>query len=148
MFVKHYTPNHILATTENTWSLKPMISNRNKMPKSNIYRNLKKVNQVIYTLATICVTNCVILAQTVLQIFCWQGSIGLQSVSRKRGTNLFLFLFFFYLEFYEKLIRLLKWFLWYFVDKIALLYKMPKSVKGNNSVKYLQNFAKTVNRVI
>ena len=31
----------------------------------------------------------------------------------------------------------------YFVDKIALLYKMPKSEKGDNSVKYLQNFAKS-----
>ena len=30
----------------------------------------------------------------------------------------------------------------YFVDKIALLYNMPKSEKGDNSAKYLQNFAK------
>ena len=30
----------------------------------------------------------------------------------------------------------------YFVDKVALLYKMPKSEKGDNSAKYLQNFTK------
>ena len=30
-----------------------------------------------------------------------------------------------------------------FFDKIALLYKMPKSEKGNNSTNYLQNFAKS-----
>ena len=38
---------------------------------------LPKVNQVIYTLDTICEPNIMILAQAVLQIFCWQGSIGL-----------------------------------------------------------------------
>ena len=31
----------------------------------------------------------------------------------------------------------------YFVHKITLLYKMLKSEKGDNSVKYLQNFAKS-----
>ena len=31
----------------------------------------------------------------------------------------------------------------YFVDKVALLYKMPKSEKGYNSTKYLWNFTKT-----
>ena len=36
----------------------------------------------------------------------------------------------------------LKQFLSYFVDKIAWLYKMPKSEKRDNSAKYLQNFAK------
>ena len=29
----------------------------------------------------------------------------------------------------------------YFVHKVALLHKMPKSKKGDNSVKYLQSFA-------
>ena len=38
---------------------------------------------------------------------------------------------------------LLKQFSRYFVDKTALLYKMPKSEKGDNSVKYLYNFAKS-----
>ena len=31
----------------------------------------------------------------------------------------------------------------YFVHKVALLHKMPMSEKGDNSVKYLQNFAKS-----
>ena len=63
--------------------------------QSNIYGNLPKVNQVIYTLDTIyvpnirkgfeCHSNIMILAQAVLQIFCWQGSIGLQCTSWKRG---------------------------------------------------------------
>ena len=51
----------------------------------NIYRILSKVNQVIYTLDTICEPYIMILAQAVLQLFCWQGSIGLQRVSRNRG---------------------------------------------------------------
>ena len=34
-------------------------------------------------------------------------------------------------------------FLSYFVDKIALLYKIPKSEKGDNSAKYFQNFVKS-----
>ena len=29
----------------------------------------------------------------------------------------------------------------YFVHKVALLHKMPKTKKGDNSVKYLQNSA-------
>ena len=45
--------------------------------KSNIYRILPKVNQVIYTLDTICEPNIMTLAQAVLEIFCSQGSIGL-----------------------------------------------------------------------
>ena len=40
-------------------------------------------------------------------------------------------------------LSLLKRFSRYFVDKIALLYKMPESEKGDNSVKYLWNFAKS-----
>ena len=36
----------------------------------------------------------------------------------------------------------LKGFSRYFVDKVTLLYKMPKSEKGDNSAKYLQKFAK------
>ena len=54
--------------------------------QSNIYRNLQKVNQVIYTLDTVYVPNIMILAQMFLQIFCWQGSIGLQCMSQK-GDN-------------------------------------------------------------
>ena len=53
--------------------------------QSNIDRILPKVNQVIYTLDTICEPDIMILAQAVLQLFCRQGSIGLQYISRKRG---------------------------------------------------------------
>ena len=52
--------------------------------QSNIYRILPKVNQVIYTVDTICVPTNMILAQILLQMFCWQGSIGLQSILKKR----------------------------------------------------------------
>ena len=31
----------------------------------------------------------------------------------------------------------------YFVHSVELLYKMPKLEKGDNSAKYLQNFAKS-----
>ena len=54
--------------------------------QSNIYRILPKVNQVIYTLNTIYEANIMILAQAVLQIFCRQGSIGLQW-QRKEKTS-------------------------------------------------------------
>ena len=56
--------------------------------QSNIYRILPKVNQVIYTLDTICQQNILILAQALLQIFCSQGSTSLQSKSWKRGITL------------------------------------------------------------
>ena len=45
------------------------------------------MNQVIYTVDTICVPNIVILAQMLLQIFCWQGSIGLQCMSDKEDNS-------------------------------------------------------------
>ena len=51
--------------------------------QSNIERILPKVNQVIYTLDTFCEPNIMTLAQAVLEIFCSQGSIGLQRESRK-----------------------------------------------------------------
>ena len=51
----------------------------------NSDRILPKVNQVIYTLDSICEPDIIILAQAALQILCWQGSIGLQYKSRKRG---------------------------------------------------------------
>ena len=51
--------------------------------QSNIKRILPKVNQVIYTLDTFCDPHIMTLAQEVLQIFCSQGSIGLQWESRK-----------------------------------------------------------------
>ena len=55
--------------------------------QQNIYWILPKVNQFMYVLDTICAPNIMILAQAVLQIFCWQGSIDLQSMS-ENGDNL------------------------------------------------------------
>ena len=79
---KKLCPQHMLAPKDN---LETRCQNRNRgIIQSNINRNLPKVNQVIYTLETICVPNILILAHMVLQIFCWQGSIGLQCISQKR----------------------------------------------------------------
>ena len=72
------TPEDNLETRCQSW--------KRGISQSNIHGNLPKVNQVIYTLDTICVPNIMILAQAVLQIFWWQGSIGLQSMSKK-GHN-------------------------------------------------------------
>ena len=130
------------------------IRQKREIVQPNIYRNLPKVNQVTYTLDTICVPNIMILAQTVLQIFCWQGSIGLQCISWKKGkiqpnihrilrmVNQVICIM------YPNSIYLISWsylkqFFRYFVDKIALLYKTPKSEKGDNATKYSQNFAKS-----
>ena len=43
--------------------------------QSNSYRILPKVNQVIYTLDTMCIPKIMIITQAVLQIFCWQGPL-------------------------------------------------------------------------
>ena len=56
---------------------------KSEIIQSNSLWILPKVNQVIYTLDTICEPNIMILAQAVLEIFCSQGSIGLQWESRK-----------------------------------------------------------------
>ena len=53
----------------------------------NIDRTLPKVNQVIYTLVTICEPNIMILAQAYLQIFCRQGPIGLYWQSKKKNIE-------------------------------------------------------------
>ena len=61
-------------------------SRKSELIQPNIYRILTKVNQVIYTMATFYMPNVMILLliEAVLQIYCWQVSIGLQCVSRKR----------------------------------------------------------------
>ena len=59
-------------------------SRKREIIQPNIYRILPKVNQLIYTMATVYMPNIMILAQAIIQIFCWQGFIGLQCVSRKR----------------------------------------------------------------
>ena len=48
-------------------------SRKRDIIQSNIYRILSNVNQIIYTLDTICMPNIMTLAQAVIQILCWQG---------------------------------------------------------------------------
>ena len=54
---------------------------------SNIFGILPKVNQVISILDTICEPNIMILAQAVFEIFCSQGTIGLQWKVGKKKTS-------------------------------------------------------------
>ena len=54
-------PQHMLASKDNLET--------REIIQSNIYRNLPKVNQFIYTVDTICVPNIMTLAQMVLLIF-------------------------------------------------------------------------------
>ena len=59
-------------------------SRKREIMLSNIYRILLIVNQVIYTLETICEPNIMTLAQAVLQIFCSQGPLWLKCLCPKR----------------------------------------------------------------
>ena len=52
--------------------------------------NLPKVNQVIYTLDTICDQNILTLAQAVLEVFCSQASIGLHHIVSVESSSLLL----------------------------------------------------------
>ena len=60
-------------------------SQKREIIQSNIYRIVAKVNQVIYTLDTICMPNTMTLAQAVLQIFCSEGPLWVKCLSLKRG---------------------------------------------------------------
>ena len=53
--------------------------------QSNSYRILSKVNQVIYTLDTICMSNIMTLAQAFLQVFCSQGCFSTQNDKAGKG---------------------------------------------------------------
>ena len=59
-------------------------SRKREKSQPNSYRILPKVNQVIYAKGKIYMPNIMILAQVVIQIFCWQDFIGLQCISQKR----------------------------------------------------------------
>ena len=52
---------------------------------SNVHRILWKVNQIIYTLDTICMAIVPILAQAILHIFCSQCPLWVQCLCLKRG---------------------------------------------------------------
>ena len=61
------------------------VSWKREIIQLNIHRILRNVNQVIYTLDTIWVSNIMILAQALLQILCWQGPLWVKCLSVKRG---------------------------------------------------------------
>ena len=74
--------------------LKIKVAHVHKMTKSEkggnsvrYIENLPNVNQVIYTLDTICEPNIMTLAQAVLEIFCPQGSIGFTMGKSKKKKN-------------------------------------------------------------
>ena len=58
-------------------------SRKREIIQSNSFGILPKVNQVIYTLDTICEPNIMIIALAVHERFCSQGYIGLQWASGK-----------------------------------------------------------------
>ena len=60
-------------------------SRKREIIQSNIDRILPKVNQVIYTLDTICKLNIMILAQAVLQIFFLQDCFTIQNAKVGKG---------------------------------------------------------------
>ena len=72
---------HMLVPKDN---LIKKCSQKREIIQSHIYRILLIVNQVIYTLDTICEPNIMTLAQAVLQIFCSQGCFTTQNDSWKR----------------------------------------------------------------
>ena len=118
-----------------------------------IYGILWKLKQVIYTLDTTCMPKIMIIAQADLQVFCWQGPVWVKFLSMKRGiiqSNIHRILWkvnqvicIMYSSYMPGIMSLAqavhKIFCWQGCFT-ALLYKMPKSEKGNNSAKYLQNF--------
>ena len=60
-------------------------SRKRELIQSTTYRNLPKVNQVIYTLDTFCIPNIMTLAQAVLEIVCSQGPLWVKCLRPKRG---------------------------------------------------------------
>ena len=90
--MKHYAPN-ICLPLKTTCKMANLCSipfeespcRKKEIIHSNIYRILPKVNQVIYTLDTICMPNIMTLAQAVLQIFSSKGPLWVKCLSLKRG---------------------------------------------------------------
>ena len=120
--------------------------------QSKIYIILPKVNQVIVTNLWAKYHD----PQAVLQIFCSQGPLWVKGLNLKRGiiqSNINRILWkvnqVIYIMYPNSMpdIRLLAQAILrmfgYFVHKVALLYKMPKSGKGDNSVYNFHNFAKS-----
>ena len=71
VFMKHYAPNHMLAPTVNIYHLRLLsLIGKSGIIQSNIYRILRKVNQVICIMYSNSMPDIMILAQAVLQIYC------------------------------------------------------------------------------
>ena len=72
-------PQHMFAPKDNLETMflyyTKCQSWKREIIQQYVHRILPKVNQVIYTLDTICVPNIMIQAQAVLQIFCSQGPL-------------------------------------------------------------------------
>ena len=66
------------------FTIQNALSLKREIIQPNIYRILPKLNQVIYTLDTICMPKIMIIAQAVLQVFCWQGPVWVKFLSMKR----------------------------------------------------------------
>ena len=86
--MNHYALNIMLAPKDN---LETMLiyytkcqSQKRELIQSNIYIILLIVNQVIYTLDTICEPNIMTLAQAILLIFCSQGPLWVKCLNPKR----------------------------------------------------------------
>ena len=107
-------------------------SQKREIIQSNIHRILPKVNQVIYSLDTIYEPNSMILAQAVRQIFCSQGPLRVKCLSLKRGiilSNYFMILS-------QVVLQI-------FCSQGCFTTQNASQKKGDNSVKYLQSFAKS-----
>ena len=93
----HYVPKQYAWYRDPSWSSSPDIlltrllyytkcqSRKREISQPNVYRILPKLNQVIYTLDTICMPKIMIIAQALLQVFCWQGPLWVKFLSMKRG---------------------------------------------------------------
>ena len=114
-------------------------------------QNFAKINQVIYTLDTICMPNIMTLAQAVLQIFS-QDPLWVKCLSPKRGIIQSNFdrilrkvnqvITIMYPNCMTDIMILAQVVPQIFVHKVAFSHKTTKTEKGDNSVKYLENFAK------
>ena len=62
-------------------------SKKKEIIQPNIHRILPKVNQVTYTLDTICEPNITVLAQAVLRIFCSHGPLWVECIAEKEHNS-------------------------------------------------------------
>ena len=61
------------------------LSRKRGIIQSNIHRILRKVNQVIHIMYLNCMIDAIILAQAVLQVFCWQDCFTVRNAKVGKG---------------------------------------------------------------